>query len=157
MNPITHTLLVVTEGVPRDADVLAAAARLLRPDSHVVLMRVLPPPATNEAPATGDLLPPVDRAERHALDELRSQARAFPGNRVTPVVLVGSDPDAEIARWIASHPVDAVVIPARERRGLGLLWPGRRAPRLAQLGHTPVITVYPAPAPATRQPTFRAA
>jgi|GEM_PF-3826187 len=156
MNPTTHTLLVITEGVPRDADVLAAAARLLRPDSHVILMRVLPPPAASEAPAP-DLLPAVDRAERHALDELRLQARAFPGNRVTPVVLVGSDPDEEIARWLAAHPVDAIVIPARERRGFGLLWPGRRAPRLAQLGHTPVITVYPVPGHAAQQPTFRAA
>lgn len=156
MNSPTHRLLVVIEGSERDAAVLTAATRLLRPDSAIVLLRVVAP--SPESDRIGDLLPGIDRSERAAQDELRRQACAFAGHAAETVVLVGPDADAEIAAWIDGHPVDAVVIPARERRGFGLLWPGRRAPRLARLGHTPVITVYPAPAaPAPVRQTLPAA
>lgn len=140
----THRLLVVSEGTSRDAAVLATAATLLRAGSGVVLLRVIAPPAANAEPV-GDLIAPVDRAERAALAALRRLACALPGARVTPVVLVGTDRDAEIARWLATNAADAVVIPARERRWFCLLWPGRRAPRLAGSSHTTVLTVYPAP------------
>jgi hypothetical protein len=156
MNLEPHRLLVVTDGSQRDAAVLTAAVGLLRPTTAVTLLRVVTPPA--DGSRLDDLLPAVDRAERAAMSALRRQACGLAGPNTAAVVLVGDDADAEIAAWVEAHPVDAVLMPAPERRGLGLLWPGRRAPRLTRLGHTPVITVYPAsPAGPTRRQTLPAA
>ena len=143
MLPHDQRLLVITDGSPRDADVLYTAAQLLRPHGVVTLLRVVAPPV--ECGDGDDLLPAVDRAEHAALDALGRQTRAFGSARTERVVLVGADAEAEIAAWIEMHPVAAVVLPARARRGLGVFWPGRRESRLARLGNTPVITVYPAP------------
>lgn len=155
-----HRLLVITDGSPADAEVLAAACRLVRPHhSTVTLLRVIAPPLDAPRPRAAiaaDLLPAIDRAEHDALASLERQARTFRAARVTPVVLVGAQQD-EIARWLAQHPADEVVLPVRARRGPFRWWSGHEAEALARRGHTPVIAVYPAPASLSRRPTTQAA
>lgn len=145
-----YRLLVVTDGSSADAEVLAAAARLVRPgDTDVTLLRVVvPPPGVARSSGVGpnDLLPAIDRAEREARAALRRQACAFPGQQVMPVVLVSARPDDEIARWLAAHPMDEIVLRARERHGLLRPWSGHAAATLARRGHAAVLAVYPAAA-----------
>lgn len=120
----------------RQAKTLAASIR-----AEIILLRVIAAPrGANPSPA-GDLLPPVDRAEQQADDELRAHERAFADVSVTRVVLVGTDPAAQIIGWLREHPVDYVVMATHGHSGLRRLVAGSVTEAVVRSGLAPVITV----------------
>ena len=150
-------ILVTLDGSTRDATAVAEAKQLaggIRPE--VVLMRVIKPPRMFSSPAA-DLLPPVDIAERQADAALRRHETAFPGLRVTRVVLVGNSPAKEITDWLRWNPVDYVVMATRGHGRLFRLFVDSVAGAVQRRSAAPVIIVRepaepakPAPAAAPR-------
>ena len=151
-------ILVTLDGSARDATAVAEAKQLaagMRPE--VVLLRVIKPPRGFSSPAA-DLLPPVDIAERRADAELRRHEVAFPGLRVTRVVLVGNSAAKEITDWLRWNPVDYVVMATRGHGRLFRLFVDSVAGAVQRRSAAPVIIVRevreeaakPAPAAAPR-------
>lgn len=107
-------------GVALDPGIPHLAASL---GAEVTLLLVVRPPSAHTAEwlatprsARGDIMPAVDLLERQAHRRLQGLARAFPGLKVETEVLVGDDPDREIARWLRHEQYDLVIQPLRTDR-----------------------------------------
>lgn len=143
-------LVPLGESPTADAAVPVAARLAYDLRADVVLLRVVAPPASGWRRGAGDLLPAVDRAERHADAALRRYEQAFDGLRVCRVVLVGR-PAAEIVVWLRQQPVDLVVMASRVRSRLRRLVTGSLVEAVQRSGLAPVVVVHsPPPADAGR-------
>ena len=144
MFPATRRILVVLDDAATARATLPVARRLAADlAAEVTLLRVIPPVRAIAPAAFTDLAQPIDLAEQQATAELRAVAPAFPGRPVTPVVLVGAHPAAEIIRWLRANPVDFVVIAGDDRGRPWYRRGGGVAQAVLRSGLAPVVTVRP--------------
>ncbi len=112
-------ILVPLSGAPHAAAAIPVAVHLAAGlNAEVVLLRVVLPPSPEQWGIDVDRVPLVDLAERRAGVELRRYAAAFDGLPVACVVLVGTDPAAEIVGWLRVHRASFAVVARRDHRPL---------------------------------------
>lgn len=143
MTASTGTIVVILDGSERDTAVVQAAAHLSAADSRqVTLLRAERSVKSFPSDSPMDLLAATDRLERQADRVLQTQAQAFAGQALERVLLVGRQPEREIAGWLRRHPVDCVVVAAAESRGLRRFFARDLTQMIAQTG----AAVYAIPA-----------